>query len=101
MTLTPYASSPVFDEASLPDALRNDHRTKDGTWGLLRVLEGEMRLIFTDPPREVLVTLDTPAPIAPLATHYVVPLGKMTMQVEFYRSEPLLNDTTAPEASGG
>lgn len=101
MTLTPYASSPVFDEASLPDALRNDHRTKDGTWGLLRVLEGEVRLIFTDPPREVLVTPETPAPIAPLATHYVVPLGKMTMQVEFYRSEPLLNDTTASEASGG
>jgi hypothetical protein len=48
-----------------------------------------------------LVTPDTPAPIAPLATHYVVPLGKMTMQVEFYRSEPVLNDATAPEASGG
>ena len=101
MTLTPYASSPVFDEQSLPDALRNDHRTKDGTWGLLRVLEGEVRLIFTEPHREVIVTPDTPAPIAPLATHYVVLLGKMTMQVEFYRSEPLLNDATAPEASGG
>lgn len=101
MTLTPYASSPVFDEQSLPDKLRNDHRTKDGTWGLLRVLDGEVRLIFTEPHCEVLVTPDTPAPIAPLATHYVVPLGKMTMQVEFYRSEPVLNDATAPEASGG
>ncbi|WP_017671405.1 DUF1971 domain-containing protein [Blastomonas sp. AAP53] len=101
MTLTPYASSPVFDEQSLPDALRNDHRTKDGTWGLLRVIEGEVRLIFTDPRREVLVTPDAPAPIAPLATHYVVPLGKMSMQVEFYRTEPVLNDATAPEPSGG
>ncbi|WP_439470120.1 DUF1971 domain-containing protein [Blastomonas fulva] len=101
MTLTPYASSPVFDEQSLPDKLRNDHRTKDGTWGLLRVLDGEVRLIFTDPPREVLVTPDTPAPIAPLATHYVVPLGKMSMQVEFYRSEPGLDDAAASEPSGG
>lgn len=41
----PYASSPIFDEQTLPDALRNDHRTKTGTWGLLRVLEGEVRLI--------------------------------------------------------
>jgi len=101
MTLTPYASSPIFDEQSLPDKLRNDHRTKDGTWGLLRVLEGEVRLIFTDPHREVLVTPGTPAPIPPLATHYVVPLGRMTMQVEFYRSEPVLDDAATPEPSSG
>ena len=101
MTLTPYASSPVFDDQSLPDKLRNDHRTKDGTWGLLRVLEGEVRLIFTEPHREVLVTPDMPAPIAPLATHYVVPLGKMTMQVELYRSEPVLDGDQMTEPSGG
>lgn len=101
MTLTPYASSPVFDDQSLPDKLRNDHRTKDGTWGLLRVLEGEVRLIFTEPHREVLVTPDMHAPIAPLATHYVVPLGKMTMQVEFYRSEPVLDGDQMTEPSGG
>lgn len=101
MTLTPYASSPVFDDQSLPDKLRNDHRTKDGTWGLLRVLEGEVRLIFTEPHREVLVTPDMPAPIAPLATHYVVQLGKMTMQVEFYRSEPVLDGDQMTEPSGG
>lgn len=89
MTIVPYASSLVFDEQSLPEALRNDHRTKDGTWGLLRVFTGEVRLIFTDPHNEVLVTPDTPAPIAPMATHYVVPLGKMSMQVEFYRSPPM------------
>lgn len=95
MTVTPYASSPVFDEQSLPDALRNDHRTKDGTWGLLRVFVGEVRLIFTNPYREVLVTPDTPAPIAPMAPHYVVPQGSMSMQVEFYRSPPADYDVIA------
>ncbi|WP_337138283.1 DUF1971 domain-containing protein, partial [Sphingomonas aquatica] len=54
----PYASSPIFDEQTLPDALRNDHRTKTGTWGLLRVLEGEVRLIFTEPLTEHRVTPD-------------------------------------------
>jgi tellurite resistance-related uncharacterized protein len=39
----PYNSTPVFDEKSLPDALRNEHRTKSGTWGLLRVLEGTVK----------------------------------------------------------
>lgn len=86
----PYGASPVFDEQTLPDALRNNHRTKPGTWGLLRVLTGEVRLIFADPPSENLVTPASPAIIPPLAMHHVVPLGAMTMQVEFYRERPVL-----------
>lgn len=101
MILAPYASSAVFDEQTLPDALRNDHRTKDGTWGLLRVFTGEVRLIFTDPRREILVTPDRPAPIPPMETHYVVPLGKMSMQVEFHRSRPDLDDSAAHERTDG
>jgi tellurite resistance-related uncharacterized protein len=92
MTPAPYAASAIFDEQSLPDALRNDHRTKPGSWGLLRVLHGEVRLIFRDPPREQLVTPDNPAIIAPQATHHVVPLGAMTMQVEFYRERPTIGE---------
>lgn len=84
----PYAKSSVFDETSLPDALRNDHRTKAGSWGLLRVLEGEVRLVFIDPPSEHHVTPGHPAVIPPQAIHHVVPLGPMTMRVEFYRERP-------------
>jgi tellurite resistance-related uncharacterized protein len=91
MTVAPYATSPIFDEHSLPAALRKDHRTKVGAWGLLRVLEGEVRLIFLDPPSESRVTPDNPAIIPPQATHHVVPLGRMTMQVEFYRERPSLS----------
>src|SRR3546814_1000811 len=38
----PYRSTPVFDETSLPAALRGEHRTKAGVWGLIRVLEGKI-----------------------------------------------------------
>jgi tellurite resistance-related uncharacterized protein len=95
MTVAPYATSPIFDEQSLPAALRTDHRTKHGTWGLLRVLEGEVRLIFVDPPSESRVTPDSPAIIPPQATHHVVPLGRMTMQVEFYRQRPSFGEGTS------
>ena len=91
----PYAKSPAFDEVTLPDALRSDHRTKPGTWGLLRVIEGEVRLVFVDPPSDRLVTPSNPAIIPPQATHHVVPQGRMTMQVEFYHERPLLGDGTA------
>ena len=89
MTVSPYGSSPVFDERSLPHSLRNKHRTKDGTWGLLRVLEGEVKLVFLDPPSERLVTVDDPAPIPPQLPHFVKLAGPMKMQVEFYREYPL------------
>lgn len=87
-----YAASPVFDEESLPEALRKDHRTKDGTWGLLRVLTGEVDLIFIDPPAERRVTPEDPAPIPPQAPHYVRLVGPMTMQVEFYREQPVVEE---------
>src|SRR3546814_2805171 len=46
----PYRSTPVFDETSLPAALRGEHRTKAGVWGLIRVLEGKLQLNIIDPP---------------------------------------------------
>lgn len=86
--VAPYGSSPIFDEHSLPGSLRNKHSTKDGTWGLLRVMEGEVRLVFLDPPSENLVTVDEPAPIPPQSPHVVKHVGPMKMPVEFYRVHP-------------
>ena len=91
MTSAPYGSSAVFDENSLPDALRGEHRTKDGTWGLLRVLEGEVMLVFKDRAAPVRVTVDSPALIPPQEPHHVETAGPMRMQVEFYRERPMID----------
>ena len=88
----PYASSPIFDQDDLPEALRSYHSTKAGTWGLLRMLEGEVELVFVDPPSSRIVTVDNPAPIPPQALHFVKPDGPMKMQVEFYHNHPLGDD---------
>ena len=85
----PYKTTPIFDETSLPEAIRNAHSTKAGVWGLLRVLDGEVELVFHDPHREVRVAPGYPAPIPPEAIHHVEVLGPMRMQVEFYREPPL------------
>ena len=95
MTTTPYARSPVFDEDTLPDALRGEHRTKPGTWGLLRVLSGEVHLLFSGDNTPVHVTVGHPAVIPPQATHHVEILGPMQMQVEFYHQPPLAGVTPA------
>jgi hemoglobin len=85
----PYKSTPVFDEDSLPDAIRSEHRTKPGAWGLLRVLAGRATLVFVEPRSEVEVTPDTPAEIPPQATHFVRLDGPARLRIEFYREPPL------------
>jgi tellurite resistance-related uncharacterized protein len=87
--MKPYRATAVFDETTLPAALRREHRTKAGAWGIVRVLEGELRLSFPD-GREQLLAPDCPGLIRPEETHWVEPVGPMRMQVEFYDREPQL-----------
>ncbi len=85
----PYKTTPEFDAASLPQAIREAHSTKEGVWGLLRVLEGAARLVFHDPAREVRATPDSPAMIPPQQLHHVELDGPVRLRVEFYREPPL------------
>jgi len=86
----PYKTTQVFDEETLPAALRREHRTKAGAWGIVRILEGQLRLRFPD-GRDELLDMDTPGLIRPEETHWVEPIGQMRMQVEFYDREPELS----------
>ena len=86
----PYKTTPVFDQDTLPAAIRSTHATKDGVWGLLRVLEGAVMLVFHEADeRRVTVRPGSPCPIPPTAPHHVETDGPMRMQVEFYREPPL------------
>ena len=85
--MKPYRTTAVFDQDTLPAALRREHRTKAGAWGVIRVLEGELRLLFPD-GRAQLLNQNTSGLIRPQETHWVEPVGGMRMQVEFYDSEP-------------
>ncbi len=84
----PYRSTPVFDETSLPAGLRREHRTKPGVWGVIRVLEGQLKLILLDPPDEKLLSPETPGLLLPDQPHFVEPVGRMRMQVDFYDAPP-------------
>ena len=88
-----YKSTPVFDEITLPAALRADHRTKAGTWGVINVIEGQLRLNFTDPPAEQILSPGHPGLVRPQQTHFVTPVGTMRMRVDFHDSVP---DMTVP-----
>ncbi len=85
---TPYRSTPVFDENTLPAALRGEHRTKAGVWGVIEVIEGKVK--FTRSDRADATTLEPGKPglILPEQPHFVEPIGPMRMQVHFYDQPP-------------
>lgn len=86
----PYRSTPVFDETTLPAALRREHRTKAGVWGLVRVIEGQLKLVYLDSGAERIVTPAAPALVLPEQPHLVAPTGAMKMQVDFYDEPPAM-----------
>ncbi|HET9811742.1 MAG TPA: DUF1971 domain-containing protein [Sphingomicrobium sp.] len=88
--MTSYKTTAVFDETTLPAGFRREHRTKAGAWGIIRLLEGELRLLFAD-GREELLSPQRLGLVRPQETHRVEPVGAMRMQVEFHDREPDLN----------
>lgn len=87
----PYRSTPVFDGQSLPKALRERHNTKAGVWGVIRVIEGELRLTMLEPPGEQVLSPTRSGVIEPCQPHFVTPLGPMRMQVDFYNEPPVID----------
>ncbi len=88
MTITPYRSTPVFTEETLPAALQKRHNTKAGVWGLIRVLEGELRLAYCDPQSEVTLRPGAPGILQPEQWHFVTLCGPMKVQIDFYDQPP-------------
>ena len=86
--IKPYRSTPIFDQYTLPAALRRRHDTKEGVWGVIRVLEGELRLTILDPASEGVLTPDNPGLVLPKQPHFVTPTGPVKMQVDFDDQPP-------------
>ncbi len=83
-TVTAYKRTPTFTEATVPAALREDHSTKPGTWGVIRVQSGT--LIYALATGETMtLSEDCLGVIEPEVPHRVIPDGPVSFFVEFYR----------------
>lgn len=85
----PYKRTQSFTEATVPAALLQDHSTKAGVWGLIRVEQGQLRYLVTDlrrAPAECVLTADgAPGVVEPTILHRVEPLGAVRFHLEFLR----------------
>lgn len=84
-TVEQYSESPVFDEASIPDALRKDHRTKAGVWGVITVQSGSLLYEIAASGESIVLTEDQSGIVEPEALHHVTPIGPVTFSVKFFR----------------
>jgi len=88
--LVSYRRTATFTEDSVPAALRADHDTKPGTWGLIHVEAGRLRYRITDPRRDFTEILlspdDPPGVVEPTILHNVEPEGPVRFHVEFWRA---------------
>ena len=82
----PYKKTPEFDEGSVPKGLLKSHSTKEGTWGKIIVLEGQLRYRVNGAEQEEFV-LDEErfGVVEPTILHEVKPLGRVRFYVEFCR----------------
>jgi tellurite resistance-related uncharacterized protein len=80
-----YKRTTTFTEATLPEALRKEHRTKAGTWG--RIVLDAGRAEYHVRGRVHILEPGRPGIVEPEVVHHVVPLGPVELHVEFYRVE--------------
>lgn len=90
--LLPYRSSPIFDEHTLPQALRRDHNTKQGVWGVIRILSGQLKFVITETGETRMLDPVSPGFVLPEQLHYVEVVGPVRMQVDFYNARPGIED---------
>jgi tellurite resistance-related uncharacterized protein len=88
--LVSYRRTPEFTEETIPAGLKRAHSTKEEVWGLIHVLDGQLRYRILDERREpselMLAPGRPPGIVEPRILHEVEPVGRVRFQVEFLRA---------------
>jgi tellurite methyltransferase len=80
-----YKRTATFTDLTLPKALREDHRTKPGTWARIVVEAG--RAEYHVRGRVQILEPGAVGIVEPEVPHHLVPLGPLSVHVEFLRVE--------------
>jgi len=79
-----YTTTAVFTENTMPEGIKKDHSTKKGTWGIIRVLEGELEYVTGNGNTHILNS-ENPGVIEPEIKHSVKTIGAVVFHLEFYK----------------
>ncbi|GAA3084026.1 hypothetical protein GCM10010520_33440 [Rhizobium viscosum] len=87
----PYKTTKIFDEKTVPPALLESHRVKFGTWALIRVLKGSMRLVSGYTVTSL--NPDCIGRVLPEVEHHLELRDPVRFQIEFFDRDPLHIDS--------
>jgi tellurite resistance-related uncharacterized protein len=93
--------TPTFDQDTLPPGLRRGHRTRQGVWGVIRVIEGRLRYRVIEPAAERTLDPQHRGIIEPAQLHEVEPLGPVRFFVEFYADPATAEKPATPPGRQG
>jgi tellurite resistance-related uncharacterized protein len=84
----PYKRTPEFTESTVPGGLLRSHRTKEGVWGKIVVLDGTLLYRILEPAvEEILLSSKQCGVVEPTVRHEVVPSAGVRFYVEFHREK--------------
>ena len=86
-----YKRTPEFNNDTIPKGLLKAHKTKEGTWGKIVILSGQLHYRILEPQLEewVLSPRDFGV-VEPTVLHEISPIGAVTFYVEFFRNAQIL-----------
>lgn len=96
--LRAYHQSPIFEQGTIPDGLKRNHRTKPGVWAVIHVLDGTLHYRIENPPSEQRLTPRNPGLVRPGEEHSVNADGPVRFVVEFYASPHAAQHSADPHA---
>jgi len=84
--LTLLRTAGPWDEQTLPEGLQHSHRTAEGVWAVLKVLDGEVDFrMETSPLLKVRLVAGNQQAIPPSVPHEIDLIGPMLLTVEFWK----------------
>lgn len=84
--VNPYKRTPVFNASSIPKGLLKAHQTKQGTWGKIVILNGQLLYRILEPAvSEFILSPEKYGVVEPQILHEIAALGDVELYVEFYK----------------
>ena len=82
-----YLSTKEFTEDTIPDSLLKRHNTKNGSWGKIVILEGELIYRILEPvEREMILSPDRPGIVEPQIYHKLITCGPVRFRIDFFKN---------------
>lgn len=80
-----YKTTPEFNEDTIPEGFKRNHKTAANIWGRIVVHEGKLRYVIESPQKEEHILMPgMPGIVEPQCPHHVVNIGLVRFSVEFY-----------------